>query len=286
MARYAHSIVFVAVAFTSLSSILVRLSNAPSLVIASWRMIIAAAILSAVPLAGSARPRVSRRTLLLVIAAGVFLALHFATWITSLSMTSVVHSTVLVTIHPIIVLLGSALFFGHALQRKRLVGTVAALAGAVLLAAGGSVRGIQPTLAGDLLAVAGAVAVAGYIVIGSYIRRFLTAGWYNFLVHLIAAIVLIAISVVFQRPLAPYPVNEFAVFAALAVFCTILGHSLLNWALKFVSAPDVSLAILLEPVFASILAAFLFGEIPGGRTLFGAVIVLGALGFVQISRRS
>jgi drug/metabolite transporter (DMT)-like permease len=285
MVRNAHTVVFVAVAFTSLSSILVRLSVAPSLVIAAWRMIIATAILSAVPLVRPAGGRITGRTVLLVVVGGIFLALHFATWITSLSMTSVVHSTVLVTIHPIIVLVGSAVFLHHRLQRPRLVATLVALAGAVLLSAGGSARGMQPTVAGDLLALAGAVAVAGYIVIGSYVRRTLTAGWYNFLVHLVAAVVLMGIAAAFRQPLAPYPWREFAIFAALAVFCTILGHSLVNWALKFVSAPDVSLAILLEPVFASVLAALLFGEIPGFRTVLGALVVLGALGFVQISRR-
>ncbi len=319
MARYAHVIMVIAVAFTSLSSILVRLSTAPPLVVAAWRMIIAAVLLSFGPVVtgfrrgtsyipsfrpGTSLPSTSqtspespsegvspdgiqrgvRRPAILVIASGTFLALHFATWITSLSYTSVVHSTVLVTIHPVIVLVGSALFLGRPIEMKRLGGTIAALIGAVVLAGGGSVSGRVPTLGGDLLAAGGAVAVAGYIVIGSFVRRTMTARWYNFSVHLVAALVLIGLAGVFRRPLYPYALREYMIFAALAVFCTILGHSLLNWTLRYVSAPDVSLSILMEPVFASILAAFLFGEVPGLQTIFGASVVLASLAYIRLSR--
>lgn len=292
MARHIHGIVFAAVAFVSVSSILVRLSVAPSLVIAAWRMIIAAVLLAGVPLVfregrdGAVKmSRPSVRDVLLLIASGILLALHFAAWVTSLSLTSVVHSTVLVTAHPAIVLVASAVIFRQKVDRKRLAATVVALAGAVLLAGGGSVSGRQPTPAGDLLAFAGAVAIAGYFIIGGYLRRSLSAGWYNSTVHAVAAAALVGATVVFGQPLGPYPLREYLIFAALAVFCTILGHSMLNWALKYVSASDVSLAVLLEPVFASILAAILFHEIPGGRTVLGAVVVLGSLAYVRVSQR-
>lgn len=292
MARHIHGIVFAAVAFVSVSSILVRLSVAPSLVIAAWRMIIAAVLLAGVPLVfregrdGAVKmSRPSVRDVLLLIASGILLALHFAAWVTSLSLTSVVHSTVLVTAHPAIVLVASAVIFRQKVDRKRLAATVVALAGAVLLAGGGSVSGRQPTPVGDLLAFAGAVAIAGYFIIGGYLRRSLSAGWYNSTVHAVAAAALVGAAVVFGQPLGPYPLREYLIFAALAVFCTILGHSMLNWALKYVSASDVSLAVLLEPVFASILAAILFHEIPGGRTVLGAVVVLGSLAYVRVSQR-
>ena len=286
-------VVVIAVAFTSLSSIIIRLSLAPPVVISAWRMIIASAIL--LPLAaGNAvsrrradriRPPAKRtrvRTVLLLVLSGLFLALHFAAWITSLSYTSVLHSTVLVTIHPLIVLFASALIFRQPVTRVRGVATVVAFVGAVVLASGGSISGRAPTLYGDLLALLGGVAVAGYLMIGGWARHHVSASQYNLAVHSVAAVALIALAAAFGRPLWPYPPREFALFAALAFFCTILGHSLLNWALKSVRASDVSLAILLEPVFASSLAAVLFYEIPGPRTVVGALIILGAMAVVRL----
>ena len=282
--KRAAGIVYVAVLFTAFSSILIRLSNAPPLAIAAWRMIFATVML--LPFSrrnGHARIRV--KTLALLTLSGVFLALHFATWITSLSYTSVVHSTVLVTTHPLIVLLGSAIFLGTRLKVPRLVATGVAIVGAVILAGGDAIGGREPTIVGDVLAFAGAVAVAAYLMIGSYVRRTVSAGRYNAIVHIVAAIVLIAFAATFDQRLAPYAPREFALFAALAFFCTILGHSLMNWALRYVPAPDVSLAIILEPVFASIMALFLFGEIPGITTVAGAVIVLLALAYVSVGTR-
>lgn len=292
MSRFAPIIVTAAVAFTSLSSILIRLSVAPPLVIAAWRMIIAAALIVPVTFVQSSRRRreekvetVSKRTVLLLGMSGVFLAAHFATWVTSLSYTSVVHSTVLVTIHPLLVIIASIFVLRKPVPSLRIVLTVVALGGAIILASGGSVRGISPTLKGDILAFLGAVAVAGYLVIGSWARRAVSAGTYNAVVHTVAAISLVVLTAVVDQPLVPYPPREFVIFAALAVFCTILGHALLNWALRYVPAVDVSTAILLEPVFASIVAGFLFDEIPGVRTIFGAVIVLGAIAGMRYTRR-
>jgi drug/metabolite transporter (DMT)-like permease len=229
-------------------------------------------------------PSGTYRTRLLLVLSGLFLALHFAAWITSLSYTSVLHSTVLVTIHPLIVLFASAMVFRQPVTLVRGIATVVAFAGAVILATGGSLSGRMPTLRGDLLALLGGVAVAGYLMIGGWARHHVSASRYNLTVHGVAAVALIALAILMNRPLWPYPPREFALFAALAFFCTILGHSLMNWALKTVRASDVSLAILLEPVFASSLAAILFQEIPGPRTLVGAVIVLGAMAVIRLHR--
>jgi drug/metabolite transporter (DMT)-like permease len=271
------------------------MSTAPSLVIAAWRMIIAATLM--VPFAIARRGRIATnprvpnggsqgRTVLLLVGSGVFLAAHFATWVSSLAYTSVVHSTVLVTMHPILVILGSVLFLKKRVPPIRIALTIVALVGAVVLASGGSVRGIAPTLKGDLLAFLGAVAIAGYLVIGSWARSGLSATLYNAVVHTVAAGVLVALALGTGRSLTGYSLREWIIFAALALFCTILGHALLNWALRYVSAIDVSAAILLEPVFASVIAALLFDEIPGYRTIIGAAIVLSSIAAMRATRRT
>ncbi|MFP4210457.1 MAG: DMT family transporter [Alkalispirochaeta sp.] len=303
----ASAVVVIAVAFTSLSSIIIRLSTAPALVIASWRMIIASVILLAIggilrgvprgavrkrdvsgddgrdiaPGSREAREGKTRR-ILLVIGSGVFLAAHFAGWISSLELTSVLHSTVLVTVHPVIVLFGTAIIYRRRPGTRRIVLTITALAGAILLSTGGSISGRPPTVAGDALAFLGAVAVAVYLMIGGWARRSLSAVKYNIAVHSVAAVVLVVATRTSGFPLFGYPIREYVLFGALAFFCTILGHSLMNWALAHVDASDVSVAILLEPIFASTIAAYLFEEIPGVRTLGGAAVVLISLGALAV----
>jgi len=215
-----------------------------------------------------------------VILSGLFLAAHFGTWITSLTMTSVIHSTVLVTMHPVFVIGASAILLRERVPRGAVVGAFTAMGGAVLLSLGGSAAGMEPSLAGNVLAVLGALAVTGYMIIGRWARRSMRASSYNATVYLVAAAVLFPAAFVMGQSLGPFPVQEYLIFAALALVCTILGHGVFNWALRYVPALEVSTAVLLEPVFASIMAAVLFGEIPGLRTVMGATIILGSVAMV------
>ncbi len=289
-----------AVFFVSFSAIIIRLSTAPALAIAAWRMALATGMMVPVlavfhrrrgrlfhsnPTQGSAaapmlRSRLLSRQVSLIVLSGLFLAAHFATWITSLSLTSVVHSTVLVTLHPMIVILASAAFLKEPVSSRALLGSVGAVGGAVLLSMGSTISGITPTVTGNVLAFLGALAVAAYMVIGRWARRETSASAYNTLVYGTAAAVLFPFALVLGQSIGPFPLREYLLLAALAFFCTILGHGLFNWALRFIPATEVSLAVLLEPVFASLMAAVLFQEIPGPVTVLGAVIILGSLAFV------
>jgi drug/metabolite transporter (DMT)-like permease len=291
-------IVIAAVGFSSLSSLLVRLSTAPPLAVAAWRMLLSAALV--VPIVGAGMWREVRggrtpqqrrdarhgvaRSLPLIVASGVFLSLHFATWITSLGMTSVAHSTVLVTMHPVIVLAAGSIFLGEAAGRGRTVAAIVAVGGAILLSFGGSVGGRPPTVTGDLLAFAGAVAVSGYLILGRWARRRVDAWTYSLIVYTVAAILLVIFATVADQPLTGYPVREFLIFGALAFFCTVLGHGLINWGLRYLSAGDVSMYILLEPVFATVMALIWLAEVPGVVTTIGALVVLLSHGTVTHRR--
>lgn len=267
-------IVIVAVAFTSISAILIRLSEAPPLTIAAYRM-----LFSFIMIAPFALPRIRRltgRDLLLAVASGAFLALHFATWITAVTLTSVASATVLVSMHPVIVLVGSVLF----LRETPLPGVTAlillALAGTVILSWGDLRSGVGD-LGGNLLALAGAGAVSGYMLLGSSLRKRVGALQYNALVYAVAAALLFPLALLWGAEPAPLALREYLIFAGLAFFCTILGHALFNWALKYVRATFVSTSILLEPVFATVMAIFVLGEIPSLLTLLGGIIVIAAL---------
>lgn len=291
-------IVIAGVAFTSVSAILIRLSNAPPLVIAAYRMGISAGLMlpfasrdrrgtrrsvnEVAPAGRKSGPADRGKTLGLTIVSGVFLAAHFATWIGSVQMTSVAHATVLVTLHPVIVAIVGGVVLKEVLDRRAISGVLAALVGAIILGTGSSSGGIAPTVTGDVLAFLGAVAVSGYILIGRFVRSSVPAGQYNFRVYVTAALVLFPAAAIAGQPLGPYPNREFLIFFALAFVCTLLGHSVFNWALKYVRATSVSSSILLEPVFATVMAFFLFGEIPGAISLVGAILVFVGIFLVVV----
>lgn len=292
--RHVRIVVVAAVTFVSFSAILVRLSAAPPLAIAAWRMGISTVMMGPILLVARKRGENTGKgaaayggaenssapllhVLAVILVSGFLLAIHFAAWITSLSLTSVTHSTVLVTLHPMIVIGASALLLRERVSPRALYGALGAIAGAILLSFGGTVSGIEPTLRGNALAFLGALTIAGYMVLGRWVRRYRSAAVYNVLVYGSAAAMLLLIAFGTGQSLGPFALREYLIFAALAFFCTILGHGLFNWALRYVPATEISLAVLMEPVFASLLAVVVFREVPGGMTVTGALIILGSL---------
>lgn len=283
-------VIVAGVVFTSFSAIFVRLADAPPLAIAAWRMVFTTVLLTPLFLRERSRAYASRteatgapgavptrRTaILLSVASGAFLALHFALWITSLSYTSVASSTVLVTTHPIIVALVGFVLLGEHLSLRASLFMLGGLAGSVVLVWGGFGEG-DSALLGNLLAFLGAVTVAGYMLLGRVVRRRLSVNVYTMIVYSTSAVVLVTATLVAGVRLAPYPLREYLLFAALALFCTLLGHSLFNWALRFVKPTVISTSILGEPVIASVLALVVFGEVPTPFTLTGGAIILASI---------
>jgi drug/metabolite transporter (DMT)-like permease len=281
----------IGVLFSSLSSILIRLADSPAFVIAAYRLIFSTLfVLPLIARDAMKRARADgeaaatsaelRRDVALAVLSGVFLAAHFATWISSLGYTTVASATVLVTTHPIIVAAASAVVLSDRLHRRSLGFMAVALGGSVLLAfagTGGPGDAESTRLLGNLLALAGAVAVSGYIIIGRILRQRMGLNRYTLIVYGTAAVLLVGLALVTGRPLWGYPLREFVIFALLALLCTNLGHSLMSWALKYVRPTVVSVSILGEPVIATTLALILFAEVPGPLTLVGAAVVLGSI---------
>lgn len=278
-------VVAAGVVFTSFSAILIRFSDAPPLIIAFYRMAIVTVLTIPFSVAEKPRVRATRRDIALSAAAGLLLAGHFAAWITSLSHTSVAAATVLVTTHPILVAAIGALLFKESLRPRSLAFMGIALAGGVVLAVAGGEGG--PTgLFGNLLAVIGSVTFALYMIIGRYVRRRLGVAGYTLAVYGVAALVLAIAVAAAGLPLTGYPPVEYLLFAALAVVCTLLGHTLFSWALRHLKTSLVSTSILGEPVIAAALAALLFGELPSIVTLVsGLAILTGIYLFVRSEAR-
>ncbi|HZW50200.1 MAG TPA: DMT family transporter, partial [Bacillota bacterium] len=220
--------------------------------------------------------QMKRPYLLLCICSGICLALHFATWIASLSMTTVAASTVLVSCSPMIVAGAECLIEqkrpGHAL----LIGLTLALCGTLLIAAdsSGSV-----SLNGNLLALAGGFFVAFYLLLGVRVQHEHSLWAYVFLVYLTSTVTLGILACVTQTPFTGYPASDYLLFAAMAFFCSILGHTVYNWLLSFHGATLISISTLCEPVFASLLAFFILQETPPLPTLFGGVLIIAGVAF-------
>lgn len=276
----------------STGSILVRYAQgyAASLVIAAWRLVLATLILSPLALMRhrSELTALSRGELALAGISGIFLALHFATWITSLEYTSVASSVVLVTTTPLWVALLAPFTLKEPINRPMLVGMTLALVGGVIVglsdACSLSQGGLQcpdlgqffrgKAILGDILATTGAIMAAVYVLIGRRLRAKLSLIGYIFLVYGAAAILLVL--VMFARGDTPvgYPPMAYLWFLLLALLPQLMGHSSFNWALGYVSAALVSVALVGEPISATLLAYLLLGETPTMLKLFGAILIL------------
>ena len=274
-----------AVLFVSFGAILVRLAAAPPLAVSFYRVALASLILLPFAARDARRswPALDLRHRLLLVAAGVALALHFATWIASLSYTTVASSVLLVNTAPIFAIVLSRVFLHEKPSLAVRVAIPVAFAGAALIAFG-DWTGSPGSLLGNALAVAGAVTVAAYQVIGRGLRDALPLNAYVLGVWTTAAVALAALARSSGVPLGGYPSRTWLLFLALAVVPTIGGHGLVNKSLRSFPAPTVGLFLLGEPVIASLLAWALFHEVPGPWTLVGGAVVLLALGIVLARR--
>ncbi|WP_432402547.1 DMT family transporter [Wukongibacter sp. M2B1] len=271
----AKLIVLIGVIFVSFSSIIAKSSHAPSLIISVYRMGFTVLLLlpSTISKNLSEIKKVDIKTFGICVVSGIFLALHFATWIASLKYTSVASSTVLVNTHPVFIVLGSFLILKERISKNTLVSIAIALTGSIIISTGDSTLGSN-ILYGDMLAILGAFFVAGYMLIGSIARQKLSVTTYTFIVYASSTITLIILSIFTNTPLYPYPFQEMLRFLMLAIFCTILGHSIFNWALEYVKPTYISTAVLGEPVFASLWAIVFFKEIPKVWQFVGSLVII------------
>lgn len=277
-------ILTIGVLAVSTSAIFIRLSiNAAnvsgvefSLFLAASRVIIASTVL--LPTWRNL-PQISvpRSAYYYAIAAGIALAGHFATWITSLSFTSIVASTTLVTTTPVWVSLISWLWFHEKLTKRTILGIIIALAGGMVITLGGDNASIKVSnsLLGNSLAILGAWTASFYLVWGQKAQKQgFRIGSYIAIVYTTAAIVLFPLPLFLGNGYLGYPNEVYIYVILMAVFSQLIGHTSFNWAVRWISPTLVTLAILFEPVGASFLGFLLLGEVPSLFVLGGAIILL------------
>lgn len=281
----------VAVVAVSLAAIFIRLADAPGVVVAWWRMAIAALVLAPIALRALRRTPLTRSTLLPTAAAGVLLGVHFATWISSLSFTSVAASVALVSTTPLWVAILSWAFLKQVPTLTVLVGVLLAVAGGAVIGFGDALgttatANAPAPLLGDALALVGAMAVAGYLMLGRVAqRRGLSIDAYAGVAYAVAALVLLPVPWLAGASYLAYPPATFAWVAALALVPQLIGHTGINYAMRHLDPTRVATATLLEPVGAGLLAFLVFAEVPSAVTLIGAsVLLIGVVLTVRTGR--
>jgi len=264
----------------SLSAIFVKYSTAPSAVTAAFRLGWTVLLMS--PVVWAKREvreellHVNKRELGLSVLSGLFLAIHFVLWFESLQHTSVASSTSIVCTEVIWVALGFCLFLKGTLSKQAVLAIIIAFAGSVVIAYSDSSAG-GAHLYGDILALVSAVAVAVYTLLGRIVRNNVSTSVYTYVVYVSCAAVLLGTCMVQSYPLFGYGMSAVIVGLLLSVFSTILGHSIFSWCLKYFSPAFVSASKLCEPVAASIMAVFLFRELPSVLQIFGGAMIIGGV---------
>lgn len=261
----------------SFAAIFIRLADAPSLIIAAYRIGIASVIILSFTWKKVfiAIQSISKHTFTLIVLAGAFLAAHFYLWITSLEYTTVASSVVLVTANPVFIAIASYLLWKERLGRGAVLGIVVAIVGVVVINFG-NISLNSDSFYGNVLAIIAGFMAASYLLIARMLRDKIDAIVYLTLVYTISAVILIASAIVLRLPFSGYSGETYLMFILLALIPQILGHSSFNLAARLIPVTLVSMAILGEPVGATILGIFILGEQPGIQELFGeSIIILG-----------
>ncbi|MGM7722842.1 DMT family transporter [Metabacillus sp. Hm71] len=285
---YPYIALVIGVIAVSTSAIFVKLTLAPAPVIAFYRLLFSTILIAPLffwkcinEVKGMAKKDWVYSTI-----AGVLLAFHFILWFESLNFTSVASSVVLVTLQPLFSFIGTYLFFKEKVSGIAAVSGIIAIAGSVVISWGDfQISGLA--LFGDVLALAACALITAYLLFGQGIRKRHSLTLYTFIVYGISSLTLLIYCLLFQYPLAPYPVTDWYYFLVLAIVPTLLGHSLFNWSIKWVSTNLVSVMILFEPVGAIILAYYVLGEnVILSQVFGGSIIMVGITLFLLENRLS
>jgi drug/metabolite transporter (DMT)-like permease len=268
----------------STGSIFARLADAPALVTAAYRMGLSALILIPVAIwrAGDELRKLSLRDIQLALLSGFFLALHFASWISSLDHTAIANSVVLVNTIPLWVGLFTPLISKDRIRGATITSIIVSIIGAGIIGFGDFSIGGK-ALWGDLLAVIGAMCAAVYLLCGRRLRRKLSLLSYVAICYGSAAVILWLVVLILNLPVAGYSTNTFASFWAMALISQIIGHSSYNWSLKWFRTSLVAVALLGEPIGSTILAYIIFEEKLTWMKFIGGLFILSAI-YIAASR--
>lgn len=290
--------------FVSTAAILIRFAqnDVSSLVISAYRLTISSLILGVFVFFKGTHilKKIQGKNLILAIAAGCFLAVHFSSWVTSLEYTSIASSVVLVTTTPLWVTIFAHFIYKEKITKNIFIGLIIALMGGIIVAFNeicvyeqGQLHcsGISNMISGQAilgngLALLGAFAAAGYMLIGRKLRKDIDTLPYTFVVYGFSAIILDFVVIIKSENLFKFSTQSFVWLFLLAIIPQLFGHSIFNWALRFFPASIVSIALLGEPVGSTILAMIILKESPTIIEVVGGVLILMGITFASINRKT
>lgn len=267
--------IIIGVISISLSAILVKLAEADAGVIAFYRMLFSVLIMSPIFFMKYVNELslITKKDWLFSSIAGIFLAFHFILWFESLNYTSVASSTVLVTLQPLFAIVGTYFFFKEPLSAKTIISGLIAIMGSFLISWGDfQVSGVA--LYGDMLALFACALITAYLLFGQEVRKRISLITYTMVVYSISTVVLFFYVLLKGESFGPYSTMNWVLFLLLAIVPNLLGHTLFNWAIKWVSTNVISIAVLFEPIGAAILAYYIFSEKLMPSQIVGGIIVL------------
>ncbi len=274
--------ILIGVISVSTSAILVKLAEADSGIIAFYRMLFSVLLMAPTFLLHYRKEvlNIERKDWIFSIVSGIFLAFHFILWFESLRYTSVASSTVLVTLQPLFAIAGTYVFFKEPINFKTIFSGLIAILGSFLISWGDfKVGGLA--FYGDMLALIACALVTGYMLFGQEVRKRVSLTTYTIIVYSSSTVTLFFYVLLKGESFGPYSSMNWIWFLLLAIVPNLLGHNLFNWALKWVSANVISIAILFEPVGASILAFFVFNEhLVNTQVVGGVIVIIGITLFV------
>lgn len=269
----------------SFSAIFIKLCLVPAAAIGMYRLLLTVLLLTPfVFLQQTQRRAIATLTLrdgMAVMLSGLLLGLHFLFWISSLKHTSVASSMLITTLQPVFVGIATFFTFSERMSRRRVLALAVALIGTVIIALGDDAR-TSSTFGGDLLSLAGTLAIGGYMLVGQEIRARLPSTAYNWAVFFVAGLALLVDALITGTPLAGYRSSDWLLLVLLALIPTLFGHALFNWLLRYVSATTISVTILGEPIGAIILAWWwlLAEPLHNYQILGGLVIVMSVAAYL------
>ncbi len=276
---------FLGIVCVSLASVFIKLTgDVPSVIITTYRLVISSFLLISYSLLRKEKT-ISHdlRTMFLAVFGGLFLCAHFIFWITSIQYTSIPSSVTLVSTSPIFVGAFSYLILKERQNVTIVISIALSVVGSFILASsdGGLFFNVldKRAILGDIFALLGAIAVSGYFIIGSYLRRKMDVMQYITLVYSFAAVFSLITAVIFKERFFGYNTNSYVYMVLLAVVPQLIGHTSFNWALKYAKTSVVAVSTLGEPIGASILAYIIFKEGINVIQAVGMLLILASIFF-------
>lgn len=271
-------IVILGVLGVSFSAILVRYASAPSMVLVFYRIGLAALIMTVPGIRSLIKERdtITAKDLICCLVSGFFLAMHFNAYFISVKLTSIAAAVVLVDVEVFFVSFALLFFFHEKLSKLAWIGILITFLGSVIIAVGDA-GGAGGSLTGDLWALSGALFMGIYTIMGRMCRKHMSTSSYTTIVYWVTALTSLAMLTFQGTPVLGYSAIDILCAFGMTILCTLLGHSIFSWGLKFISPAFISTVKLLEPVFASLLGIVFFAEIPILSAVIGGIIVIAGI---------